>query len=110
MNGAQILVLGLAYKRNTGDARASPALLVIERLVDLGAAIRVCDPLVRGLDVPAAFEFVSFNESELAAASLVLVLTDHDDLTGRPSSVSPTRSSTLAIGCPAPEPKSCDVA
>ncbi len=78
MNGAQILVLGLAYKRNTGDARESPALLVIERLVDLGAAIRVCDPLVRGLDVPAAFEFVSFNESELAAASLVLVLTDHD--------------------------------
>jgi UDP-N-acetyl-D-glucosamine dehydrogenase len=77
-NGAQIFVLGLAYKRNTGDARESPALLVIDRLVDLGAAVRVCDPLVHRLDVPAAFEFVSFNESELAAASLVLVLTDHD--------------------------------
>ena len=32
VNGARILVLGLAYKRNSGDARQSPAVAVVSRL------------------------------------------------------------------------------
>ena len=44
VNGSRILLLGLAYKRNTGDARESPAVMVAERLVELGADVRAVDP------------------------------------------------------------------
>ena len=41
-----MLVLGLAYKRNSGDARESPAVAVVERLVADGAEVAVADPHV----------------------------------------------------------------
>ena len=47
VNGSRILLLGLAYKRNTGDARESPAVVVAERLLALGAEVRAADPHVR---------------------------------------------------------------
>ena len=78
VNGARILVLGLAYKRNSGDARQSPAVAVVSRLVALGADVRAADPLVHGHDVPPGLELVTLDESQLTAADLVLVLTDHD--------------------------------
>ena len=46
VNGARILLLGLAYKKNTGDARESPAVRVAQLLGDLGADVRVADPHV----------------------------------------------------------------
>src|ERR671919_2757816 len=46
VNGSRILLLGLAYKRNTGDDRESPAVVVAERLLGLGAEVRVADPHV----------------------------------------------------------------
>jgi len=39
-----IAVLGLSFKPNTDDIRESPALLIIEELLTLGAKIRVYDP------------------------------------------------------------------
>ena len=46
MNGSRILLLGLAYKKNTGDARESPAVAVADRLLALGANVRAVDPHV----------------------------------------------------------------
>ena len=42
--GKTIAVLGLAFKANTDDLRASPALPIIEGLLRAGAQIRVHDP------------------------------------------------------------------
>jgi UDP-N-acetyl-D-mannosaminuronic acid dehydrogenase/UDP-N-acetyl-D-glucosamine dehydrogenase len=78
VRGSRILVLGLAYKKNSRDARESPAIGVIERLCSLGAEVRAADPLVDERYVPAGVSLVVANETELAAADLVLVLTDHD--------------------------------
>ncbi len=36
--GSRILLLGLAYKKNTGDARNSPAIRVAELLLRMGAS------------------------------------------------------------------------
>ncbi len=44
VKGSQILLLGLAYKRNTADCRESPAICVAERLVTLGAIVHAVDP------------------------------------------------------------------
>src|SRR5690606_38398848 len=46
VNGSRVLLLGLAYKRNTGDARESPAERVIQLLSGLGAVIAAVDPHV----------------------------------------------------------------
>ena len=46
VNGSRILLLGLAYKKNTGDARESPAVRVADLLVRMGADVRAADPLV----------------------------------------------------------------
>jgi UDP-N-acetyl-D-glucosamine dehydrogenase len=77
VKGARILLLGIAYKKNSGDARESPAVRVGELLSELGADLRVADPLVVH-DVSALGQRVEVTTEELSAADLVVVLTDHD--------------------------------
>lgn len=79
VRGSRILLLGLAYKSNTGDARQSPALAVIDRLLALGAKIRAVDPHVVEDDIDAHVQRVEATPEELSAADAVVLLTDHDD-------------------------------
>lgn len=80
VNGSRILVLGLAYKPGTSDARESPSIPAINVLLDLGADLAVADPFVEvmvGLD--ERVERVEATEDEISRADLVLILTDHPD-------------------------------
>ena len=45
LHGRVVAVLGLAFKPNTDDIRDAPAIAVIQRLVDRGAAVRAHDPI-----------------------------------------------------------------
>ncbi len=87
VKGTRILLLGLAYKRNTGDARESPAAAVAEHLALLEADVRVADPHVREHALDERVARVDATEDEIAAADLIVVLTDHDafdfDMVGR---------------------------
>jgi nucleotide sugar dehydrogenase len=81
VNGARILLLGLAYKPGTSDWRESPALAVAGRLGALGAEVVAHDahvPIGDGLG-PAVAR-VDYSVDELEAADLVVLLTDHPDL------------------------------
>src|SRR6185503_16700548 len=44
VNGARILVLGVAYKRGVGDVRESPAIEIVTMLRELGADVSYADP------------------------------------------------------------------
>ena len=79
VNGSRVLLLGLSYKPNTSDARESPAGVVAERLLALGADVRACDPHVKGSYVDRRVERVELTAEELKAADAVVLLTDHDD-------------------------------
>jgi UDP-N-acetyl-D-glucosamine dehydrogenase len=91
VKGSRVLLLGLAYKKNTGDARETPAARVAELLVRMGAEVRAADPhVVTGVHVPAqagpdrkaAFagvRRVEASSEELAAADAVVLLADHDE-------------------------------
>lgn len=46
INGAHVLVLGVAYKNDIDDYRESPAIRVIEELLKVGAKVRYFDPWV----------------------------------------------------------------
>jgi UDP-N-acetyl-D-glucosamine dehydrogenase len=78
VRGSRILVLGLAYKRNTADAREAPAIAVAERLAALGADVRAADPHVRDVTIDAAVTRVEATPEEAAAADAVVLVTDHD--------------------------------
>jgi UDP-N-acetyl-D-glucosamine dehydrogenase len=80
VNGSRLLLLGLTYKRNTSDARESPALVVAERLLALGANVRGVDPVLREAGPALAFDVVPLTEDEVRAADAVVLLTDHDGL------------------------------
>ncbi len=45
LNGREVAVLGLAFKPDTDDVRDAPALAVVRRLLDRGAAVRAYDPI-----------------------------------------------------------------
>lgn len=47
INGAKVLVLGVAYKQDIDDYRESPALRVIDELNKVGAEVTYFDPWVR---------------------------------------------------------------
>ena len=79
VNGSRILVLGLAYKKNSGDARESPSIGVARLLVGLGADVSAVDPFVH--EAPRGLESVAMVEltpEQVGAADIVVLLTDHD--------------------------------
>jgi UDP-N-acetyl-D-glucosamine dehydrogenase len=79
VNGSRILLLGLAYKKNTGDARESPAVRIVQLLSGMGAQVRGVDlHVVEPTPVDSLLVRTEVSEEELKAATAVVLLTDHD--------------------------------
>jgi UDP-N-acetyl-D-glucosamine dehydrogenase len=76
INGSRVLLLGVTYKRNTGDAREAPGTVIARTLAALGADLRIADPHLAGDS--SAFPLVEASAEELAAADGVVLITDHD--------------------------------
>jgi UDP-N-acetyl-D-glucosamine dehydrogenase len=74
-----ILILGLAYKKNSSDARESPAGRVVRSLASLGAQVRAVDARVPASYLASESSRVSLTPTVVQAADVVVVLTDHDD-------------------------------
>jgi UDP-N-acetyl-D-glucosamine dehydrogenase len=78
VNGAGILVLGVAYKRDIEDVRESPALDVIRLLQADGAHVSYHDPFVVALDEDGHhLESVALTDAALSDADAVVIITDH---------------------------------
>ncbi len=75
-----VLLLGLAYKPESGDIRESPVLRVIDLLAARGAVIRVVDSHVEPHRCPPGMKLVELSESEVREADAVVLLTDHEDV------------------------------
>jgi UDP-N-acetyl-D-glucosamine dehydrogenase len=81
--GAKIAVMGLAYKKNIDDPRESPAIKIIEELVNRGAEVRVFDPFVSSLATKSSlFTSVGSVEEALSGAECAVFLVDHDVFRG----------------------------
>lgn len=84
LNGARILILGVAYKRDLDDDRESPALKVMELLARKHARFAYHDPYVPALRRSRQYDFqlesVPLTAEELAAADAVMIVTDHSSI------------------------------
>jgi len=78
VNGARVLLLGVAYKRDVGDVRESPAVTILEELVRRGADVAYSDPHVERLEIGArVFRSVPVTAEALAACTCAVIVTDH---------------------------------
>jgi UDP-N-acetyl-D-glucosamine dehydrogenase len=79
INGARVLVLGVAYKQDIDDCRESPAIRIIEEMEKMGASVAYYDPYIprfkhggRAMQGEAAL-----TAELLGSADLVMVTTAH---------------------------------
>ncbi len=84
LNGAKVLALGAAYKKDIDDMRESPSLRVITLLKEKGAEVDYHDPYVPELHAGHGFNFdmksVPLTEEALASYDAVVILTDHSSI------------------------------
>jgi UDP-N-acetyl-D-glucosamine dehydrogenase len=78
VRGARVLVVGIAYKGGTSDTRESPALKIVDLLVDRGAEVSYHDPFVpeiarHGLRSATV-------EDAVEACDLAVIVTAHPDV------------------------------
>jgi UDP-N-acetyl-D-glucosamine dehydrogenase len=78
VRGANILVIGVAYKRDIDDIRESPALDILRLLEQQGARVSYHDPHVPAFSEDGhEYRSVPLTPGTLEAADCVLVVTDH---------------------------------
>ena len=97
LNGAAILLVGVAYKKNVADMRESPAMKLMQLLEEAGAEVSFIDPHVP--EIPPMREYGQYEKrAALDPATLgpgrfaaVLIATDHDAI---------DYDALLRLGCP----------
>jgi len=83
LKSSNVLVLGIAYKRDIDDPRESPALEVIHHLVRVGARVSYHDPFIpscviaKGDSDDVALESVELTSALLSQSDIVICTTDH---------------------------------
>ena len=79
LNGARVLVLGMAYKRDIDDLRESPSLTIIELLQKRGAHVEYNDPFFPsvGRGRKYALNMTSTSLDAIPEFDCVVIVTDH---------------------------------
>ena len=78
VNGANILVLGVAYKKNIDDVRESPALDIIRLLQGKGATVDYYDPFIDSIKLDGdQMTSVSYSTDMFNQYDCVVLATDH---------------------------------
>lgn len=88
LKGSQVLLLGVAYKKDIDDMRESPALSIIDLLRKKGAEVRYHDPFVPEVEFDdahtvgggAPLSNVPLTTEEVTAADCVIIVADHSNV------------------------------
>jgi UDP-N-acetyl-D-glucosamine dehydrogenase len=78
VKGAKILALGVAYKKDIEDYRESPALRVLELLIEKKAKVEYNDPYIANIkEGDLKLRSIKLDYKALGAYDCVVILTDH---------------------------------
>ena len=78
LNGARVLVLGVAYKKDVEDVRESPSVKLIQLLREKGASLSYNDPYVGRIQIAEdILTSVELTDELLSSADCVVIATDH---------------------------------
>lgn len=78
LKGSRILVVGVAYKRDVGDLRESPAIPIIELLRERKARVDYADPYIPTFALmETTLTAVPLDDEHLRSADCVVIVTDH---------------------------------
>ena len=110
LNGAKVLVCGVAYKKNVDDTRESPALTIMEMLEERGAVVNFYDPFVPVIPPTRKHGHLEGRRSVLPHPETLhvydatLIVTDHDGvdyatLVEHSKLIIDTRNATRGILC-----------
>lgn len=84
LRGSNILVIGIAYKKDIDDARESPGIRILELLMERGANISYHDPYIpeiKGLrQTDLAMESVNLTDKFLSKQDAVIISTAHSNI------------------------------
>ena len=82
INGANVLILGVAYKQDIDDYRESPALRVIEEFKKRGAVVSYFDPWVAKYKYKGEIHqgLPELNAEAIEAAYIVVITTAHSNV------------------------------
>ena len=102
---AEILVVGITYKKDLADWRESPAIEIMKFLLKDQVTLRYHDPYIADISVAGqCFSSVSLTDAEVARADLVVIATDHScidygNLVTHAKAVLDTRGATRQLAC-----------
>lgn len=78
---ANIVVIGVTYKPNINDSRESPALHVIQQLLDKQCQLTIIDPYIQTFTIEQShFDTVALTAPIIQKADAVLILTNHSTI------------------------------
>jgi UDP-N-acetyl-D-glucosamine dehydrogenase len=83
LKGSEILLLGVAYKRDIEDVRESPALAIINLLNAKAAKVKYHDPhvpILRSCRLPTEMLSIELTARNISTADAVLIVTDHQQV------------------------------
>ncbi len=82
IKNSNILILGVAYKKDVDDMRESPAIEIVNKLISKGSSVKIADPYCTD-DIYATngkiLQNVQISKDELSKYDLVALITDHSN-------------------------------
>jgi UDP-N-acetyl-D-glucosamine dehydrogenase len=82
LKGSNVLVLGVAYKRDINDVRESPALGIVDQLLHKGAQVSYHDPYIAemNLDGKGSLASIELTDAALSNCDCAVIVTDHSTI------------------------------
>jgi UDP-N-acetyl-D-glucosamine dehydrogenase len=102
---SRILIVGVAYKKNLGDYRESPAIPLMEKLLEDQVVLNYHDPYIPEMIIgQTTLRSVAFSKDNLQKADLTIIITDHDNidyltLVSQAKAILDTRGVTRKLDC-----------
>jgi UDP-N-acetyl-D-glucosamine dehydrogenase len=81
VNGAKILILGIAYKKDVPDTRESPSIVIIDELLKRKAEVYYHDSMINGesSEVNDLATATDISQTTLASMDCVIIATNHSN-------------------------------